>query len=269
MSVRLKYAGDKSISGGRAGGFSIFVLPSVAGFPEAGTILSTQYLLRPINDGGSYVSDPNGGEHANAIHTVNQLADGDGGSYLDWANSVFANYITGNFWSDSGTSYLEINGVQYNNGSYGNQASHDGVGGVSYSGSNSYASYGDYIVGLGSGQEQISTPVGNFTYYSYSDSSAYHDGSGGYYVTYNDVFNAQNGDYIGDDGTSGNTSVEVPSTSGIYFTSGSYSSTSYYYGGASNYYTSYQGTLYNTYGDFITNDGTYDYYHDGNGGYYT
>ncbi len=189
MGVDLHRIGTGISSGKSRNGFgNIVSFPSVpAGFPAAGTILSTQYLLKPINDGGSYVSDPNGGQYANAMHTVYQIADGSGGSYLDWATSVFANYITGGFFTENGSTYLMINGVQYSNGSYSNTYEHDGYGGISYSGGSSYNSNGETIVSIVGNQTltYYDEFTGLTTVYVWQtfDTYYYHDGSGGYYST--------------------------------------------------------------------------------------
>jgi hypothetical protein len=85
----------------------------------------------------------------------------------------------------------------------------------------------------------------------------------------NDFVQQSDGTFIGTDSTGGTNSTEVPSGSGNYFTYGSWSSIDYYYQLSGNTYSYYyQGVMSTNYGDYITYDGTYNYYWDGTGGYY-
>ena len=272
MSVRFQFAGDKDISVGRAGGASVFKLPGPVSFPEAGTILNTFGGVEyPIANGGASV-DVNGTGYASQTCDVYLKADGLGGSYYDWANAFNINYksygVT--ITNISGTTYVDVNGTQYPNGSYSTDYFHDGTGGQYSSGSSSYSSYGDYITSdSNSGSNSISTPVGSFVYESWTGHEYYHDGMGGYYSNVVGYSQASDGTFIGTDSAGGTNQTEVPSGSGNYFTYSSWTSIDYYFqlsGYTYSYY--YQGVTSANYGDFITNDGTYDYYWDGSGGYY-
>jgi hypothetical protein len=272
MSVRFKYAGDKDISAGRSGGASIFSLPGPISFPEAGTILETLYTQEyPLAEGGNGVSVL-GSSYPSQTADVYRKADGTGGNYLDWANAFnvnfksYGSYIT----NESGTTSVNINGTDYSTGTYETQYYHDGSGWYYASGSSSYSNSGGLITTDNiSGGNYISTPVGSFYYESWSGYSYYHDGSGGYYSEMNDFVQQSDGTFIGTDSTGGTNSTEVPSGSGNYFTYGSWSSIDYYYQLSGNTYSYYyQGVMSTNYGDYITYDGTYNYYWDGTGGYY-
>ena len=111
-----------------------------------------------------------------------------------------------------------------------------------------------------SGSNSISTPVGNFTIASWDSLDIYHDGMGGYSTTPVNPVNASAGDYIGNDPSNGNGELEVPSGNNTFFAYGSFSGTNYYYDGMGGYYTSPIWVTFVSDGDFIWNDGTYDYY---------
>lgn len=88
--------------------------------------------------------------------------NGTGGYTEELANVVYYPYDT-SVGSESGNTYVNINGTDYVNGSYTNNAYSDGYGGVYFSGGgSSYYSYG--------------TPITSMDGYDY-----FHDGYGGYY----------------------------------------------------------------------------------------
>jgi len=256
------------------GSFQISEIAGEISFPAAGTILNTltgqEY---PIAEGGGSFYFANLATNVpNEVCSVYVKADGIGGSYNDWANAFdvsFKAYGT-SFYGDSGTSYVNINGTDYPNGSYSNDFYHDGAGYFGQSGSSSYSSNGDFITSDSlSGSNSISTPVGSFAYESWTGYSYYHDGSGGYYSNMNGYSQASDGTFIGTDSAGGTSQTEVPSGSSNYFTYSSWTSIDYYFQLSGNTYTSYyQGLMSANYGDYITNDGTYNYYWDGTGGYY-
>jgi len=274
MSVRFQFAGDKDISVGRAGGASLFSLPGAISFPAAGTILNTLYGQEyPISEGGgSFYFGTTGGSVSNQICSVYEKADGVGGSYYDWASAFDVSFrpYSQSFYSDSGNSYVTINTTNYTNGSWSNDYFHDGAGYYYSSGSSSYSPYGDSITSdSNSGSNSISTPVGSFAYESWTGYSYYHDGYGGYYSNMDGYSQASDGTFIGTDSAGGSNQTEVPSGSGNYFTYSSWTSIDYYFQLSGNTYSSIQqGTWSVNYGDYITNDGTYNYYWDGTGGYY-
>lgn len=247
--------------------------PSVpVSFPPAGTILETLTAQTyPISNGGGFV-DYNATQYPNQNADVYRKADGFGGNYLDWANAFNVTYKTGVFTSyTSYSSDIVINGTSYGAGcSYSGDVEHNGSGGYTEINQSGGCSSSGFLItsDSNSGSNSISTPVGSFAYESWSGNNYYHDGSGGYYSQYTGFTSQGNGAYIGDDGTSGSNSAEVPSGSGNYYSYTSWSNILYYYNGSGGYYTSYQGVWNASYGDYITYDGMYNYYWDGNGGYY-
>lgn len=244
-------------------------------FPPFGTIINTVTTEYPISAGGSYF-DYNGTNYPNQVATVNIVADGVGGTFYDWANATGISYKGDGVYVTNYTSYsspIIINGTDYGAGcTYTGDVYHNGSGGYYEAGTGgSCTPYGTFITSVGSsGSNGINTPVGYFVYESWTGLSYYHDGMGGTYANY-DGFTAQpDGTFIGTDSTGGSNQTEVPSGSGNYFTYSSWSSIDYYFQLSGYTYTYYyQGVTSANYGDFITNDGTYDYYWDGNGGYYT
>lgn len=257
----------------RNGFGSIVSFPSEApSFPEAGTILNTlsgtTYI---IAEGGASV-DISGTNYPTQSCGLYIKADGSGGSYEDWDNVFDVAYKgTGDLIvNQSGTSYVDVNGTYYPNGTYSNDYFHDGAGGYFSNGSNSYTQYGDLITTDSvSGNNSISTPIGSFAYETWTGNEYYHDGNGGYYSSHTGVVTANDGDYIGSDTAGGSLQTEVPSGSGNYFTYHSWSSIEYYFQATGTTYTSAQsGQITASYGDYITYDGFNTYYWDGSGGYY-
>jgi hypothetical protein len=244
----------------------------VVSFPEAGTILETlTSQTYPISEGGASVQH-GGVNYPSQNADVYRKANGTGGDYLDWANAFNLTYKTGIFTSySSSTANIVINGSSYGAGcTYTGDVEHDGSGGyneINQSGGCSYA--GSLITSDSiSGSQTISTPIGNYAYETWTGNDWFHDGSGGYYSVKVNVVTQGSGAYIGDDGTTGSSSTEVPSGSGNYYSFSSWTSITYYYNGSGGYNSSYQGAWNASYGDYITYDGTYSYYWDGSGGYY-
>ena len=262
--------GDGFGSGAFVFGEVLGVAPS---FPPYGTFIETLYGIEvPISAGGGYVTY-NSTEYPNQRAEVDSLADGAGGSFLDWANRRDTYLKNGETFLTETTYSPEIviDGTSYGYGcTYVNDLVHDGDGGYSsVSVSGGCSNYGTYITSGGSGENQISTPVGMWTYQAWDSINYYHDGLGGFYGEPNYTFNASVDDYIGTDNTPGNSSTEVPSWSGNYFSYETWDGVNYYYDGSGGYYSTYIYTYVAISGDFITNDGSYDYYWDGTGGYYT
>ena len=262
MSVRFKYAGDKDISAGRSGGASIFSLPGAVSFPEYGTLLETLTAQEyPIAQGGAEVSI-NGNFYPTQVADVNRLADGVGGSFLNWAGAYniayksYGNTIT----TASGSYYVNINGTNYSVGSYTTTYYHDGFGSYYDSTDNSYSAYGTYLTGQTGVTSYINIAGTDYANGSY-DVNYYSDGAGSYYSSNENASYTSYGTFI----VGFNNQTEVPSGSSSYFDNGT--TNDFYHDGSGSSYTSTGGT-YHMYGAFITNDGTYDYYWDGNGGYY-
>lgn len=253
-------------------GFTVDGPSGPINIPAAGTILETLTAQTyPISDGGGFVYY-NVTQYPNQNADVYRKADGFGGNYLDWANAFNVTYKTDAFTSyTSYSSDIVINGTSYGSGcSFYGDVYHDGSGGYTEVGTGGgCTSSGSFITSdSNSGSNSISTPVGSFAYESWSGNNYYHDGSGGYYSQYIGFTSQGSGAYIGDDGTSGSSSAEVPSGSGNYYSFSSWTSITYYYNGSGGYNSTYQGVWNASYGDYITYDGMYNYYWDGSGGYY-
>ena len=97
------------------------------------------------------------GTYITQYEGYNYYSDGSGATYSEEAPSYpESGTETGNF--DSGTNYIDIEGTQYENGTYSGAEYHDGSGGTYWSYSYSYQEYG----------------------YEFT-SGYYSDGNGGYY----------------------------------------------------------------------------------------
>jgi hypothetical protein len=244
----------------------------VVSYPEAGTILETlTSQTYPISEGGASVQH-SGVNYPSQNADVYRKANGTGGDYLDWANAFNLTYKTGIFTSySSSTANIVINGSSYGAGcTYTGDVEHDGSGGYNeINQGGGCASAGSLITSdSNSGSETIATPIGNYAYETWTGNDWFHDGSGGYYSVKVNVSTQGNGAYIGNDGISGSSQTEVPNGSGNYYTYASWSSLNYYYNGSQGYYTSAVGYMSESYGTYITNDGTYSYFWDGSGGFY-
>lgn len=255
------------------GGMSVDGAPSEPpSFPPLGTILSTSYVVEfpPANGGGTV--DINSTLYPNQNCDVNLIADGVGGSYYDWANAFNVIYkpLGSSITGEMGTYYVTINGYNYSSGTYSNSYYHDGSGSFYADGTSSYNTYGEFITSDNiAGNNYISTPMGSFAYEGWDGNNYYHDGSGGYYSNYINFAQVPDNAYIGNDGTAGSSSTEVPSGSGNYYAYTSWSSKDYYFQLSGYTYQEFVNTNFTAnYGDYITSDGTYTYYWDGTGGYY-
>lgn len=271
MSVRFQFAGDKDISVGRAGGTSLSAPVSLASFPAYGTFIETLYNEEvPIANGGGSVTYQSN-TYPNQVSTVDKLANGTGGWFLDWANQRDTQYKTSQFTTYTSSSpNIVINGYDYGAGcTYYGDVFHDGSGWYTEVGTGGGCySFGSYITNGGGGSDTISTPIGTWAYQTWDSVNYYHDGSGGYYEERNYTYNAVSGDSIGTDYTAGSNSREVPDMSGNYFSYQIWDFSTLYYNGSGGYYATYNYTYDDTYGDYITNDGSNTYYWDGSGGYY-
>ena len=186
MGVDFHWISTTISSGSSHNGFGKIVsFPSVpAGFPPAGTILSTlNDVVHEIANGGAtiywfdqyalwFVAVP-----ANTAD-VNIVADGTGGSYTDWANAFDIKYISGGYagTSSSATNNTDINSncngvVSVSNGTKYDYVTYDGYGGFVYTNTVNSTSYGTHLF-----YENCDDGSGN-----YYDINYYSDGSGGYY----------------------------------------------------------------------------------------
>jgi hypothetical protein len=287
MSVKVRYAGDKDIIVGQSGGSALFTPVSI-GFPAYGTLINTLYLYEyPSSQGGSTV-DVGGTFYPSQTVTLDELADGAGGTFFDWSNErdiaykVYGSYIS----TYSYTTYVDINGTGYPNGSASYDFVHDGYGQYTTNNNNgSYYGYGSYITydAVNHNGGSIEVPSGSGNYYNNANYNGYdyfHDGNGGYYVS--DA--GFNGYFIyGYSYTSVASTIEVPIYSGNYYGNGL--STDYYADGYGGYQSSTSGSVHAygavTYvsnpnntevpsgsGSNYPNGTTTDYVSDGTGYYY-
>lgn len=281
MSVRFQYAGDKDISAGRSGGASIFSLPLAGGFPAAGTYYDTQYGVEyPIAEGGASLISPvdNSTLVPNQTCDVDREHDGSGGIVYDWTTATNIQYkaVYTTFYSAGGgsnTVYVTELGASYTSYSWSNlYYQHDGNGGWFTTDDGSYTSngtiygtYGDHTNNSGiyySGGSIAYTDNGGFFqtwYYSFYLKDAVADGSGGYTINTSTSTGTYPSGYVFYS-YSNETTV-----AGTNFANGTYQE--YAFDGNNAYNNNSMGSYY-PYGTFIWNDGTYDYYWDGNGGYY-
>lgn len=254
-----------------SGGISVTGPSEPPSFPDAGSYNSTLYgVTYPIANGGGYVYY-NGTNYENQNCDVQVLNNGTGGTYTDWTSATNISYksngsgITGYYYD----TYVYVNGTNYTSGSFTNDVYHDGSGGYYEQSSGSYASNGSYITSDGNGgSNSIYTPVGYYTYESWTGNSYYHDGNGSYFSQSDGYSQSSNGSFIGSANGNGSLQTEVPSGSGNYYDYATYSQVDYYYNGSSGYYATYWYTWQANYGEYITYDGSNSYYWDGNGGYY-
>lgn len=258
---------------GEGFGSGSFQISEVAGEPPAaGTILYTvNNTTYPIAQGGAEFSE-NGTTYASQDCSVYVKADGVGGSYYDWANVFNVAYKPYGqiFRTESGTLYIEINSTNYPNGTYSTDYFHDGSGSYSSNGTSSYTESGMITSDSNAGYNQIFTPIGYFTYESWTGTEYYHNGSGGYTTVKTGLTTASDGDYIGNDPNSGFYETEVPSGSGSWWTWRTWTDTDYYFQLSGHTYQTVQNNTTNvSTGDFIRNDGSFDYYWNSNGTYYT
>lgn len=193
MSVRFQYAGDKDISVGRAGGVSVYSLPTAGGFPPYGTPIGSG--TEPLVDLWSYAVSGRSGSFEYGYVGYILYADGSGGSFISYGSSfetATMNYVVDDYefetnsrmiWKgiatgvsectragnasgteNSGTAYVYISeaGSDYAVGSWTSILVNDGVCGTSTQYTYSYDPYGTFI-----------TSYGDYNYYS--------DGAGSYY----------------------------------------------------------------------------------------
>lgn len=109
----------------------------------------------------------------------------------------------------------------------------------------------------------------NGTYYQIGDGvqKAYHDGYGSYYTSVENQTYYPYGTFI-TTLTGLTIYLQVPSSGGVEVAIGTFDN-NYYSDGTGSVYAMMDNVSYLPYGTFLTNDGTFDYYSDGVGGYYT
>ncbi len=280
MGVDLHRIGTTISRGTSNNGFGTIVsFPSVVvppSYPPAGTVLSTYYQYPySTSNGGANISY-GGVSYPSQNADVDVVADGSGGSYIDWTSARNINYIAnGEFIGfrssphDDGNPDLEVpngSGNFFANDIYlGYNGYHDGLGSYYEVSSQPASQPNGHIYTEITNQTEV--PEFSGSYYSNGTLTRYtSDGNYGYTSSQVGSYFV-NGTYflfVGDGTFSEN--VEVPGGSMNYFPS-KYCGLDYYWNGSGGYYSSSVCKYYD-YGTFITNDGTYNYYWDGSGGYY-
>jgi hypothetical protein len=183
MRFRYRSPFDLSIFGGGIGSVASFNQPpSGPSYPPYGTFVQWYASrIRLVSEGGGYISH-DGNYFPNTYWEVNELANGTGGTFLDWGNALFVSYATGYIGVQSSNSEpIIIDGYNYGSScSYSNDLYHDGNGGT-------YADnfmggctmYGEYIT---SGSIPTYLNISGTNYQNgYQPVTYYHDGMGSYY----------------------------------------------------------------------------------------
>ena len=290
MSVWFKYAGDKDITPGHPGGSSVFAPPAGGGggFPAYGTVLSTAYGV-DYDIGYDAYSTYLATLVKTQICDVNTVADGVGGSFVDWSSATMINYKSyglnvaygPNIW------FYPIE-VPTGSGNYYNvkksddsEEIHDGTGGLAIIpiGFDYLGTVNQVIFTFTVGQT-VEIPPGSSQYWNngLDDNYSYNCDGLGSYTGPN--FTGVSGSLY-PNGQEVDTSLrynlfnwqsEIPPASGQFFDNGKHEVHTQFWDGVGGYYddispNSPTGSYY-AYGTYIYNDGTYDYYWDGFGGYY-
>ncbi|CAB4143921.1 hypothetical protein UFOVP460_8 [uncultured Caudovirales phage] len=241
-------------SGSSRNGFGTIVSnPSTSGgsFPPYGTLIQTlSNYTYPIAEGGSSFVDPNNGmiNIPNQKCTVDELANGTGGVFLDWTNERDIAFISSGVvfyvadeWVDNvGGLTVSVNGVDYPSERGKPDYRHDGYGGYASGLSNlGYKPYGSYITEV-AGQTEVPSGSGNY----YSNGIAYpyyHDGNGGAYSGTNGSYYSSGTD-TGLTGLDTPLQLEVPTGSGSYYNTGQFSG--YVWDGSGGVNSATKGTAY-------------------------
>lgn len=221
--------------------------------------------------------------------TVNTVADGSGGSFIDWSSATSINYKpNGESIAVAPSTPMEWGSLEvpstsgnyyHNYTSDGYEEIHSGAGTIGSipNGYNHWFTFG-YVYGGYDTDNQTQVPSPSGSYYANGTVAHYDyiaDGNGGYidfysgtygscYTSGNEVNSSLRYNVI-------NSQTEVPSGSMQYFDNGTYVYDTYAWDGYCGYTTSTNnsGGSYHSSGVFIYNDGMSDYYWDGSGGYYT
>lgn len=245
--------------------------PSV---PVAGTYLRTDSnVVRPIAEGGGYTSYSDATsstyEIPNQTVTVQVKADGIGGEYYDWDTATNVEFIAGGTQIYVGTysySYplnVNISGYDYQVGNGTSWYVHDGYGGVGQESSSSYYDAGTFLFTQG-GATWIETYYETEYQIGTKDINYYTDGTGWYttsegntypYVDYT-VVGTRSGGIV-------NTYVEPLNAS---YPSGTEIFEVYVYNGQLTDSGAATGTDWYPSGTRIAEG--YDYFWNGEGGYY-
>ena len=184
-------------------GSGSFVFGEVLGeppsFPPAGTVLETLIgQPYPISEGGATVYAGSAiTPYPSQFASVYRKANGTGGNYLDWANAFDIGYYSNgtNITTENLPTYVNVNGNNYQSGTFDQSWLHDGGGGYYTETANvSYTSYGTSIASFGNYTE-VPTGSSNILFNGTS-TEYYHDGYGGSFTSIGGSYYS-NGTYIG------------------------------------------------------------------------
>ena len=276
MGVDLHRIGTGISSGSSRNGFGTIVsFPSVA-FPAYGSYNSTLNDVEyPIAEGGASVTVASVA-YPSQTCDVDVENDGAGGTYTDWTTATDVQYKPYGLWiyTDPTPQPLELevpsgSGNNYQGGTYLNSYYHDGAGSSYNEGTNSsYYSDGTNtnLTGLNA-PNTLQVPTGGSAYPDGTYTGYTWNGSGGY------NYPVSGGSYYSEGTlvwqnivTVGGVEYEIPSGSGSnYFNTPN--GDRYTWEGDGSYL--YETSWYYPNGTFITNDGSYSYYWDGSGSYYS
>jgi hypothetical protein len=236
------------------GSFQVSVISGAVVYPPFGTVISTNYGYEyPIAQGGAYFTY-NSTNYPTQTVTVDIIADGAGGSILNWSNVrdlAWKSYGTV-FSATSGVYTININGNDYQSGTFTADVAHDGSGGyTNINIVNSFTSSGVFIAYVPNAHRagSIEVPSGSSMYYNNGVIDGYdyfHDGSGGSYNMDAGGFTPDATGYFYANGS--NLTTEVPSMSGNFYNNGLYNT---YVADGSGGYTTGTGGSYVTIGTII------------------
>lgn len=267
----MPFKGDMRLGGPHDNEANLNGSSDMDGALPAGALIRTDTnVLRPIADGGNYVSYYAGADYqiANQTWTVPVRSDGLGGEYYDWSTASNPTYLSGGVLPDTSVTdvptYISAYSTQYQNGTYSSYYSHDGSGGYSVIQNYSYYPADPNPFHLESGVPHYQEFESNSYQVGTKSVAFYHDGLG----------NSTSSTYGSPEWYSDGTVVGSKNvTTNVYVNE---LSQSYQSGGWIYDIEVYQQNLslrsYPAHGTFITagtriTDGQ-PYYHDGNGGYY-
>ena len=291
MAVNLHRISTGISSGRSRKGFgNIVSFPSVpAGFPAFGTVLSTAYGVTYEQGAIPYVAYST--FLALNVDTydcdVNTIADGVGGSFIDWANAVNISPKPNGTFIATGIDDFPDGAVlvannYYNSGYYTDTNEvHDGAGSIDTVGAGTFVYYPNLTVITGAYNQDNTTEVPN------GSSNWYQNGT---YIAYNYVWDG-NGSFYQDGGTNTGSyypagtevstslryntvqlETEVPSGSSSYHPNGKTNFDSYFWdgNGGANSGNLTEGSFY-PHGTYIYYDNNLasDHYWNGLGGYYS
>jgi len=253
MAVRLKFANDLNIFGGSrgAGGFLSTPVLIGGGYPAYGTVLSTAYGV-DYEIGAEIFSPMASAYFFTQICNVNTLADGVGGTFVDWANAGNVQYKA------NGTHIAYGDAISFNpvevptdSGNYNNntesdssEETHNGTGGSSITPIGGHYWPVTTLIYGHSVNQQDGVPETSSNYFDngLTDNYEYRwDGNGGYIHFWVNTTGSLYADGTevaeGLRYTTSNTQTEVPTSSNSYYDNGQHNEDTYYWNGSGNTYT--------------------------------